>query len=79
MAYVPELRTIFFYTTETPHRWSSGPSMHRMNNDGKYISSLEEAEALAREEQSGLPGQENYVKVSWGTTTELDFRYVKDA
>lgn len=79
MAYVPELRTLFFYTTETPHQWSDGPDMHHMNEDGEYISSLQEAEELARKAQSGIPGQEKYVKVSWGTTTELDFRYVKEA
>lgn len=40
----------FFFTTHYPHRWTSGPSIHFHNPDKGYrpISSLEEAEELAR-------------------------------
>lgn len=75
MPYTPVPHTVFFYTTDTPHKWSSGANIHKMNKRGEYISSLEEAETLAREAQVGLPGQESYVKVGWGSMVEFDFRY----
>lgn len=42
----------FFYTTNTPYKWSSGPSIHYWNliskTDMREIASLDEARDLAR-------------------------------
>lgn len=39
----------YFYTTNHPHQWSSGPTMCPLNPDNGYqrIESLEEAKGLA--------------------------------
>ena len=45
----------FFYTTNHPHQWSSGPSMSTLNPDKGYakIESLEEAKELAEKFRVG--------------------------
>lgn len=62
----------FFYTTDTPHEWSSGPTVHTLNADRgfKRIESLEEAEELARKAQKGEPGYSGHVRVAWGVKFE---------
>ncbi len=75
MSFTPEKVTRYFYSTDTPYRWSSGARIHRMNKTGEYIASLEEAEQLALAAQEGFPGQENYVAVTWGSMVELNFKY----
>lgn len=58
----------FFYTTDTPNHWSSGPVIHTLVPPRFYdkIESLEQAEALAKSVAGGYPGSENYVETSWG-------------
>jgi len=44
----------YFYTTEYPHRWGSGPVMNQWNPDKhEYIQSLEEAKAIAEAKAVG--------------------------
>lgn len=45
----------FFYTTEYPHQWSSGPQVSTLNPDRDFrpIESLEEAKALAEKFKVG--------------------------
>jgi hypothetical protein len=42
-------KEVYFYTTNYPHEWGSGPSMSTLNPDNGYahIQSLEEAKGLA--------------------------------
>lgn len=42
-------KAVYFYTTNHPHQWSSGPTMSTRNPDNGYahIQSLEEAKELA--------------------------------
>lgn len=61
----------FFYSTNTPHQWSSGPTVHYFNDRHEKITSLEEAKSLALAAQEGQPGMESYVAVSWGTEIAL--------
>lgn len=46
---------VYFYTTNHPHQWSSGPSMSTLNptNGFAQIQSLEEAKALAEKFRVG--------------------------
>lgn len=62
----------FFYTTNTPYQWSSGPVIVYSDDKGKAIVSLEQAKVLALQHHSGVPGTKDYVAVSWGTVTELN-------
>jgi hypothetical protein len=43
------LEAEFFYTTNYPHRWSSGPTIHTLDIDARFerIESLERARELA--------------------------------
>ncbi len=55
----------FFYTTHTPHVWSSGERVHTLNTSHTPIESLEEAKALALAAQN-ISGDEDCVEVTWG-------------
>lgn len=54
---------IFFYTTHTPHKWSSGPVRHTTRNRPDYgpIQSLEEAKALAESKAVDSWGEDRVV------------------
>jgi hypothetical protein len=54
----------FFYTTDYPHQWSSGPQIHTLNPDTNFmtrIASLEEAKALAEKNAVGGYGERRCV------------------
>lgn len=61
----------FFYTTNTPHEWSSGARLHYRNKENQLIASLEEAKELALSEQVGVYGLAGHVQVSWGVEVKL--------
>lgn len=48
----------FFYTTDYPHRWSSGPSFQTLNDKYVPITSLEEAKALAEKHRVASHGDD---------------------
>lgn len=57
----------YFYTVETPHKWSSGPRLVTYDLDrGEYIVSLERAKELAIQNRKGKWGQEDFVDTSYG-------------
>ena len=58
----------YFYGTQKPHHWNSGPTLFYLNDDYYPISSLEEARILAAKYQTGKPGYENYIKTTYGVT-----------
>lgn len=53
----------YFYTTDNPHQWSSGPTMSTLNPDKGYvkIESLEEAKELAEKFKVGGYGDRRCV------------------
>lgn len=61
-----EVVEYFFYTRDTPHRWSSGPSIVTFEDDGSPIASLERAKELAQEKTRGKWGDEDFVKTTYG-------------
>lgn len=67
----------FFYTTDTPHQWSSGPSVHTMwfDEDKKMhtLTSIDEAREAARRARKGKWGEEKYVKTTYGVTFEEEW------
>lgn len=75
MGYEPFEEEKFFFSTRTPHQWSSGPSVHYFNKNMEPLRSLEEAKELALEHQQGAPGLESYVQVSWGVEIALKHSY----
>jgi hypothetical protein len=61
----PEPR--YFYTTDTPHQWSSGPRYHEYDPDVQgRIASLERAKELAEKAKVGTWGEERFVKTGYG-------------
>lgn len=57
----------FFYTTHTPHEWSSGAKMHRYDLEkGGPIASLDRARELALAARRGTPGHSGYVETTYG-------------
>ena len=56
----------FFYTTNTPHQWSSGPVIHYWNGN-REIESLEEAKALAEQHQV-VSYSDDAVDTTYGVT-----------
>lgn len=63
---------VFFYTTDTPHQWSSGKNVHESDVMNGYapIPDLERAKELALSHQVGRAGEKNYVRVTWGVKHE---------
>lgn len=64
---------IYFYTTDYPHHWTSGPSVYTLA-DSTYESlvSLEEAREHAIRHQEGKPGEKDYVATSYGVMFKID-------
>ena len=54
------MEEFYFYTTLTPHRYTSGPSFHSWGPNGR-IASLEEAKALADEKRVASTGDDRCV------------------
>lgn len=50
----------YFYTTHTPHRYTSGPSFHEWGPNGK-IASLEEAKELAEKYKVASHGDDRCI------------------
>jgi hypothetical protein len=44
---------IFFYTTDYPHRWTSGPNIFTLDENYEPITSLERAKELAESASVG--------------------------
>ena len=65
---IPEgAKVEYFYTTDTPHRPSSGPLISNRRPEGwAPIDSLTAAEEVALSEERGAWGQEDLVTVTWG-------------
>lgn len=63
--YQPE-EAEYYYTTSTPHRWSSGPVFHYWDDRGDKIASMERARELALAAQHGEVGEKDYVEVGYG-------------
>jgi hypothetical protein len=61
----------FFYTTDTPHQWSSGASISKINDDFGYITSLAEAKALAEKKVVKSYG-DNRVSTTYGIQFEVE-------
>lgn len=55
----------FFYTTDTPHEWSSGKDINYWGENGE-LKSLEEAKTEALKARRGKPGYSGYVSTTWG-------------
>jgi hypothetical protein len=51
----------FFYTTATPHRWSSGPTTVPFNDENGYIESLVEARTLAKKHAHESYGEDRVI------------------
>lgn len=67
----------FYYTTHTPHQWSTGPANHYwVPGFGRKIESLEEAKELAMGAQQGRSGEEGYVETGYGVHYKLEGRDV---
>lgn len=64
------LKEVFFYTTDTPHQWSSGATIHIFNSDWQPIESLEQAKELAEKNCVGSSGQHGYIKTTYGVYYE---------
>ena len=63
----------YFYTTDTPHQWSSGPFMAFLKpGTFEEIFSLEEAREIAESLRKGRSGQEDYVRTSYGVLYDTD-------
>lgn len=61
----------YFYSTHTPHAWSSGPTVHYYWDapDGfREVRSLEEAREAALRARSGVMGSESMVVTEYGVT-----------
>ena len=68
-ALVPEgYKLEFFYTTDTPHSWSSGATINTLDQKGQWssIRSFSRARELAEENVRGKFGEENYVTTTYG-------------
>lgn len=62
----------YFYTTDTPYAWSSGPNIFYFDENMEYISSLDKAKELALEHRSGKPGEEKYIETNYGFMVETE-------
>lgn len=63
----------FFYTTDTPHQWSSGQKVISYNiAEGRMIASLEEARELALAARRGRRGYDDYVRTSYGVMYDTE-------
>ena len=60
----------FFYTTDTPYQWSSGPTLHFYNDEYKPIASIEEAEELALVHLNVTSG-DDCVYTAFGVMTDI--------
>lgn len=65
----------YFYTTEHPHEWGSGPTMSTLNPDRGYerIESLEEAKGLAEKMAVGGYGERRCV-TTYGVQYRVDMQ-----
>jgi hypothetical protein len=63
----------YFYTTNHPHQWSSGPTMSTLNPDKEFarIESLEEAKVLAEKFKVG-GYNENRCVTTYGVQYRVD-------
>lgn len=61
----------YFYTTNYPYRWGSGPKFHVLNNEYGEIASLEEAKELARQHEYKSSSDER-CDVSYGVAYTLE-------
>lgn len=65
----------YFYSTDTPHKWSSGASFHDYDPDaGGKITSLARAKELAEKAQVGKWGEERYVKTTYGVSYDTEVK-----
>jgi hypothetical protein len=60
----------YFYTTETYDRWSREIEFWTMNDDLDELKSLEEAKKMAELYANGKPGDEDYVRTTYGVYYE---------
>lgn len=68
----PEPVPSYFYTTDTPHQWSSGARILWYDpEEGGRIASLERAKELARKYTVGTWGEERFVKTTYGVSYDL--------
>lgn len=58
----------YFYTTDTPHEWSSGPSVWTRTPKGELIESLEHARQLALDARKGRSGYSGHVVTTYGVS-----------
>lgn len=61
----PKIEQEFYYTTDHPHQWSSGPTYHYWNKNGSLISSIEEAKEMAEAAYVGGHG-DNHCSTTYG-------------
>jgi len=63
----------YFYSTSTPHQWSSGPRFHQYDPEaGGKIASLERAKELAEKARVGTWGEERLVRTTYGVTYDTE-------
>lgn len=67
----------YFYTTEYPHRWGSGPRMTTWSGEG-YISSLEEAKELAERHATVGVYDESRCVTTYGVFYRVDEKEKSD-
>lgn len=72
--------TVFFYTREYPHQWTSGPLEITLNkeNDWRPIASLEEAKALAEKDATHGIYDESRCVTTYGIKTVYKVFDTKD-
>lgn len=69
----PEPEPGYFYSTATPHQWSSGATFHQYDPEvGGKIASLERAKELAEKAQVGAWGEERFVKTTYGVSYDAN-------
>ncbi len=71
------IKVEFFYTTHTPHEWSSGPNTFTYDygdghGNGGPIATLERAKERAEGARRGRSGYRGYVHTTYGVKSEIE-------
>jgi len=62
-----EANVEFFYTTDTPHQWSSGPRLNFYDSEKRdFIHDFDRARECALKARAGKVGYESHVVTSFG-------------
>ncbi len=70
---VDRTKVSFYYTTSTPHQWSSGPTEYNYDFEARGpIATLERAQELAEGARRGQWGSESFVKTTYGAKIEIE-------